>query len=72
MVDRAVRSRPVRPRRRPVDDHVDCANCSNPAGAGVRVRMLKDFAFTSVGTGDEARERGSTVAQVAMREARAR
>jgi len=41
----------------PVDDRVfGCANCSTPEGGGIRVRMLKDFAFHVVGTDDDARE----------------
>ena len=33
-----------------VDDHLfGCANCTTPEGNGVRVRMLKDFAFHVVG-----------------------
>jgi UDPglucose--hexose-1-phosphate uridylyltransferase len=56
----------------PIDDHVfGCANCSTPAGTGVRVRMLKDFAFHVVGTGEEARELDRGIAQVALAEARA-
>ncbi len=55
-----------------VDDKVfGCANCSTPEGDGVRVRMLKDFAFHVVGTGDDARELGRGIAQVALAEARA-
>jgi UDPglucose--hexose-1-phosphate uridylyltransferase len=56
----------------PVDDHVfGCANCSTPDGPGVRVRMLKDFAFHVVGTGEDARELDRGIAQVALAEARA-
>jgi len=56
----------------PVDDHLfGCANCSTPDGPGVRVRMLKDFAFHVVGTGDDARELDRGIAQVALAEARA-
>jgi UDPglucose--hexose-1-phosphate uridylyltransferase len=56
----------------PIDDHLfGCANCSTPDGAGVRVRMLKDFAFHVVGTGDDARELDRGIAQVALAEARA-
>jgi UDPglucose--hexose-1-phosphate uridylyltransferase len=55
-----------------VDDRLfGCANCSTPDGAGVRVRMLKDFAFHVVGTGDDARELDRGIAQVALAEARA-
>jgi len=56
----------------PVDDHLfGCSNCSTPDGPGVRVRMLKDFAFHVVGTGDDARELDRGIAQVALAEARA-
>jgi UDPglucose--hexose-1-phosphate uridylyltransferase len=56
----------------PIDDHLfGCANCSTPEGSGVRVRMLKDFAFHVVGTGDDARELDRGIAQVALAEARA-
>jgi UDPglucose--hexose-1-phosphate uridylyltransferase len=56
----------------PVDDRLfGCANCSTPEGPGVRVRMLKDFAFHVVGTGEDARELDRGIAQVALAEARA-
>jgi galactose-1-phosphate uridylyltransferase len=55
-----------------IDDHLfGCANCNTPDGQGVRVRMLKDFAFHVVGTGEEARELDRGIAQVALAEARA-
>ena len=55
-----------------IDDRLfGCANCSTPEGDGVRVRMLKDFAFHVVGTGDDARELNSGLAQVALAQARA-
>jgi len=55
-----------------VDDRpFGCANCSTPEGGGVRVRMLKDFAFHVVGTGEDARELDRGIAQVALTEARA-
>ncbi len=55
-----------------VDDQVDgCANCSVPAGDGVRVRMLKDFAFHVVGTDGDARELDRSIAQVSLAQARA-
>jgi UDPglucose--hexose-1-phosphate uridylyltransferase len=55
-----------------VDDRLfGCANCSTPEGGGVRVRMLKDFAFHVVGTGEDARELDRGIAQVALTEARA-
>src|SRR5215207_6851033 len=54
-----------------VDDDGDCQNCRLPAGDGVRVRTLKDFAFHLVGTDDEARELDGRLAQVAISQARA-
>src|SRR6185503_702390 len=50
-----------------------CANCTDPAGDGVRLRMLKDFAFHVVGTDVEAREldRDHGLAQVSLAQARA-
>ena len=54
-----------------IDDHLfGCANCSTPEGGGVRVRMLKDFAFHVVGTDDDARELDRGIAQVPLAEAR--
>ncbi len=54
-----------------VDDRMfGCANCTTPDGDGVRVRMLKDFAFHVVGTGDEARELDRGLGQVALDQAR--
>jgi UDPglucose--hexose-1-phosphate uridylyltransferase len=54
-----------------VDDGGDCQNCRLPAGAGIRLRTLKDFAFHVVGTNDDARELDGTLAQVALSQARA-
>jgi UDPglucose--hexose-1-phosphate uridylyltransferase len=54
-----------------VDDDGDCQNCRLPEGDGVRLRILKDFAFHVVGTEDEARELDVRFAQVAMSSARA-
>ncbi len=54
-----------------VDDHGDCFNCRIPAGDGVRLRTLKDFAFTVAGTEEEARTRDGAVAQVTIADARA-
>jgi UDPglucose--hexose-1-phosphate uridylyltransferase len=54
-----------------VDDHLfGCANCSTPSGDGVRVRMLKDYAFHLVGTDGDARELDRNLAQVALSHAR--
>jgi UDPglucose--hexose-1-phosphate uridylyltransferase len=56
----------------PVDDHLfGCANCTTPDGDGVRVRMLKDFAFHVVGTDGDARELDRGLGQVALAQARA-
>ncbi len=55
----------------PVEDRGDCFNCRLPAGEGIRLRTLKDFAFTVAGTEEEARARGASVAQVTMADARA-
>lgn len=72
MVDRAFHRDRFARAAEAVDDHLfGCANCSTPEGDGVRVRMLKDFAFHVVGTGDEARELDKGLAQVALSQARA-
>ncbi len=55
----------------PVDDGGACQNCSEPPGDGVRIRTLKDYAFHTVGTADEAHEMGRKQAMVAISEARA-
>ena len=71
VVDRAFhRDRFARPAD-PVDDGGDCQNCRQPEGDGVRLRVLKDYAFHAVGTEDEARELDRSVAQVAIAQARA-
>ncbi len=54
-----------------VPDGGDCQNCRLPTGDGVRTRMLKDFAFHTVGTESEARKSDRAVAQVSLGEARA-
>ncbi len=54
-----------------VDDGGDCQNCRLPAGDGIRVRTLKDYAFHVVGTNEDARELDGTLAQVALSQARA-
>jgi UDPglucose--hexose-1-phosphate uridylyltransferase len=70
VVDREFhRDRFARPAEPVADD--DCQNCRLPDGPGVRTRTLKDFAFHTVGTDDEARELDRAVAQVAIAEARA-
>ncbi len=55
----------------PIDDGGDCLNCRLPAGDGVRLRILKDFAFRTVGTEAEAREQEKSVTQISMSQARA-
>ena len=44
---------------------------ASPPGDGIRMRMLKDFAFHVVGTDEDARELDGTLAQVALSQARA-
>ncbi len=55
----------------PVADGGDCQNCREPAGDGVRLRVLKDFAFHVVGTEEDARRLDANLAQVAIEQARA-
>lgn len=55
----------------PIEDRGDCFNCRIPPGDGIRLRTLKDFAFTVAGTEEEARAREGTVAQVTLADARA-
>jgi len=72
VVDRAFHRDRFARAAEPIDDRLfGCANCSTPEGDGVRVRMLKDFAFHVVGTDDDARELNSGLAQVALAQARA-
>jgi UDPglucose--hexose-1-phosphate uridylyltransferase len=55
----------------PVDDGGACQNCGQPPGEGVRLRVLKDYAFHVVGAEDEARAIDRNLAQVALAQARA-
>ena len=71
IVDREFDPARFRRRAEPVDDGGDCRNCREPAGAGVRTRMLKDFAFDVVGTEDDARDRTDSLAHLTLGEARA-
>jgi len=74
VVDRAFHRDRFARAAEPVDDRMfGCANCSSPAGEGVRTRMLKDYAFHVVGTDDDAREldRDHGLAQVSIAQARA-
>jgi galactose-1-phosphate uridylyltransferase len=70
IVDRTFARERFALRAGPVDDRGDCFNCRIPAGDGIRVRTLKDFAFSVAGTEEEARGRDGTVAQVTLAEAR--
>jgi len=54
-----------------VDDRGDCFNCRIPPGDGIRLRVLKDFAFTVAGTEEEARARAGSVARLSLADARA-
>jgi len=72
IVDRAFHRDRFARAAEPIDDRLfGCANCTTPEGDGVRVRMLKDFAFHVVGTGEDARELDRGLGQVALAQARA-
>ncbi len=74
IVDRAFHRDRFARAAEPVDDRLfGCANCATPEGDGVRIRMLKDFAFHVVGTDTDAREldRDHGLAQVSIAQARA-
>ena len=71
VVDRQFQQERFSLRAEPVDDGGTCQNCSQPPGDGVRVRILKDYAFHVVGTFEEAREMERSLAQVALSQARA-
>ena len=71
LVDREFERERFVTRAEPVDDHGDCFNCRIPPGDGVRTRVLKDFAFRTVGTEAEARELERSVTQIALSQARA-
>jgi UDPglucose--hexose-1-phosphate uridylyltransferase len=55
----------------PVADGGDCQNCRMQPGDGVRLRILKDYAFNVVGTEQERDDLGGTVAQLTVASARA-
>jgi UDPglucose--hexose-1-phosphate uridylyltransferase len=55
----------------PVDDGGDCQNCRLPAGEGVRMRILKDYAFHVVGTEEERAELDRGIAQISVADAKA-
>jgi UDPglucose--hexose-1-phosphate uridylyltransferase len=71
MVDRTFARERFATPARPVEDRGDCFNCRLPAGDGIRMRTLKDFAFTVAGTEQEARAREGSIAQVTIADARA-
>lgn len=71
VVDRAFQRDRFTLAAEPIDDDGDCQNCRLPAGDGVRLRMLKDFAFRTVGTEADAREQEKSVTQIALSHARA-
>ena len=54
-----------------VPDGGDCQNCRIPPGDGVRLRILKDYAFHVIGTEQERDELDRGVAQVTVASARA-
>ena len=59
VVDREYdRSRFARPAEQVAVGDGECPNCTYPSGGGVRVRMLKNHAFTVAGAEHEARESG--------------
>jgi len=64
------RSRFARPAT-PVDDGGDCQNCRLPPGDGVRMRVLKDYAFHMVGTENERDELDRGIAQITVADAKA-
>jgi UDPglucose--hexose-1-phosphate uridylyltransferase len=55
----------------PIDDHGDCQNCRLPAGDGVRVRVLKDYAFHAIGTEADRDELDRGITQLSVADARA-
>ena len=66
IVDRAFHRDRFAQRAEQIDDGDDCQNCRLPEGEGVRLRVLKDYAFHVVGTEDAARELDQQFAQVAL------
>ncbi len=71
IVDRAFHRDRFARQAEQIDDDGDCQNCRLPEGDGVRLRVLKDYAFHLVGTEDEAKELDGSFAQVALSSARA-
>jgi UDPglucose--hexose-1-phosphate uridylyltransferase len=66
IVDRAFHRDRFARRADQIDDGGDCQNCRLPEGDGVRLRVLKDYAFHVVGTEVAARELEARFAQVSM------
>jgi len=62
------RSRFARPAAQ-IDDAGDCQNCRIPVGDGVRMRVLKDYAFHAIGTEEDRGELDRGIAQVTFAEA---
>ena len=54
-----------------VADGGDCQNCRLPPGEGVRLRVLKDYAFHVVGTEQERDELDRGIAQISVADAKA-
>ena len=71
VVDRAFDRRRFALEAEPIHDDGDCQNCRLPEGDGVRLRMLKDYAFDVVGSEDESRDRDRDLVQVALAKAKA-
>ncbi len=71
VVDRAFHRDRFRRAAELVDDGGECQNCRLPDGDGVRVRVLKDYAFSIAGTEDDAREADRSIAQITVGGARA-
>jgi UDPglucose--hexose-1-phosphate uridylyltransferase len=71
VVDRAFHRDRFRRAAGQVDDGGDCQNCRLPDGDGVRLRVLKDYAFSVAGTEEDAREADKHVAQITVGGARA-
>jgi UDPglucose--hexose-1-phosphate uridylyltransferase len=71
VVDRAFHRDRFARRAATVDDGGSCQNCVTPTGDGVRLRILKDYAFHTVGTESDARGLRGPVAQVPLGQARA-
>ena len=69
VVDRAFHRDRFRLAAQPIDDRGACRNCPEPAGDGIRIRMLRPDAFSVAGTEEEARARDESLGQVALEEA---